>query len=209
MDPPSHSRRSQKRSPHSAHGAANGQSDSEASSNPYSDSGSELAVMVATIRSIHHSQVTEEFNNTQETPPLFQGSLQGCSPARTPDAAPPSSCDPDSTSNPYSDSGSVRSLIDKIKGFEASQTAQELRNHFLLPRTRRKLEDSLGKSTDGNTSEGAEDHSKDSEDSCVSSAYHPSPTQVAFSPPSPADEPTLIPSIIRGMYWMRTLADHH
>lgn len=209
MDLPRYSRCSQKKSPHSAHGLANGQSDSAASSNPYSDSGPELAAMVALIRSINHSQITKEFKNTQEAPSLSQGSLQGSSPARTPDAAPPSHCDPDSTSNPYSDSGSVTSLINKIKEMESSQTAQELRNNCLLPLTRTKLEDSLGKSTHGNMPEGAENQSKDSEDSCISSAYHPSPTQVTFSPPSPAEESGLTPGIVYGTYWVWTLADHH
>lgn len=204
MDPPPYSTNSQKKPPHSANGPANRQSDSATSSNPYSDSGPE----VAATRSINCSQETEEFRNTQGSPQLSHGHLKVTCQMRVPDATPPSSCDPDTTSNPYSDSGSVRSLMNAIKEVNSSQTAREHRDNCLLPQTRSTMEEPLGVSAHVSISEGAEDHSKDSEDSSISAAYHPSPTQVTFDPPSPVEASGPPPGIMHGMYSVRIWAEH-
>lgn len=200
MDPPWYSQDSPKILHHGR------QSDSVASSNPYSDSGPELAT-VATIKIIHRSQTTENSRNAQQAPMHSQSSMQMPYPEGTPDASPPSSYNPDSTSNPYSDSGSIRSLMTMIKAVKASHGLRGLKDSSPLASMGNTSEESQGKPTHANMAKGAKDRNKDSEDSSISAAYYPSPTHVTFSPPSPQDSSGLTAGIAYGMYLMRALAE--
>lgn len=209
MDPDSFPGHSQSNSNASGHYKTSRRLHSRESSNPYSDSGPEVALIAATIRSINQSQAAEDIRNAQKTPPASQASPKTSTPSGNPSSDPGSASNPysDSASNPYSNSGSARSLITTINKVIISRTVQDLKTNQSLHPTRNPSENSLNQSAQGRMLEGMVDRDIDSEDSSHSSVYHPSPPRVTFRPLSPAEEVAAQDDIDKGGCFMQAETD--